>query len=267
MSTELIKKLRAETGAGISDVKQALDEAGGDEARAIEILRKSGQKVAAKKADRATNEGLVEAAFAGDGQSAVLYAVACETDFVSRNRDFQSFVEGLAPKVFEGDEAGIQNDIKEAVARLGENIQFKDSRKLEVANGVIDAYIHSSGKVGVLAAVTADKVDEEIKNFAHEVALQIAALNPSYVSPENVPAEELAKEKEIYRAQLKNEGKPAEMIDKILEGKVRKYYAEVCLLNQPYIKDDKLTIDNLLAEVRKKTGQEVKIKEFARISL
>jgi elongation factor Ts len=264
---ELIKKLRAETGAGISDVKKALDEAGGDEIKAIEILRKAGSKMAAKKADRATNEGLVEAVIKEDGRSAVLYAVACETDFVSRNRDFQSFVKGLALKVFAGDEAGIQNDIKDAVAKLGENIQFKESKKIELAGGVIDSYIHSSGKVGVLVAVGAERVDEEVKNFAHEAALQIAALNPSYVSPEEVPAEELDKEKEIYREQLKNEGKPAEMIDKIMEGKVQKYYSEVCLLKQPYIKDDKLTMENLLAEVNKKTGQEIKIKEFVRISL
>jgi len=193
ISAELIKKIREQTGAGMANVKTALDEAGGDENKAVEILRKAGQKIAAKKADRATNEGLVESYVHLGGKVGALVSVACETDFVARTDDF--------------------------------------------------------------------------KNFVHEVALQIAATSPLYLSPEQVPVEVVAKEQEIYREQLKAEGKPAAMLEKIVEGKVQKYYAEVCLLKQPYIKDDKITIEKLLEQTIAKLGENIQIKDFARLSL
>ncbi|MFA6305049.1 MAG: translation elongation factor Ts [Patescibacteria group bacterium] len=193
ISAEIIKKVRELTGAGMSDVKKALDEAVGDETKAIEILRKAGQKIAAKKADRATSEGLVGSYIHLGGKVGVLVSVACETDFVARNEDF--------------------------------------------------------------------------KNFVHEVALQIAAANPLYLSPDQIPAEIIAKEKEIYAEQLKAEGKSAEMMEKILEGKVQKYYTEVCLLKQFYIKDDKLTIEKMLEQIIAKLGENIQIKEFSRLSL
>ena len=195
MSTELIKKLRAETGAGISDVKQALDEAGGDEARAIEILRKSGQKVAAKKADRATNEGLVEAAFAGDGQSAVLYAVACETDFVAKTEDFQ--------------------------------------------------------------------------NLGKEISMQIAAVSPVVVGIENISADELSKEKEILKAQALKEGKPEKIIDKIITGRLDKFYERICLLEQLYIRDTagKKKVKELITDAVAKLGENISVKRFARFKI
>jgi len=187
------KKLRELTGAGINDVKAALEEAGNDEAKAVEILRKKGEKIAAKRSTRETGEGLVDCYMHSNGKLGVLVSVACETDFVALN--------------------------------------------------------------------------EEFKNFVHEIALQVAATEPRYLSPENVPAEEVEKEKEIYREQLKNEGKPAEMIEKILAGKLQKFYSEICLLKQPYVKDDKITIEKLLQEVIAKTGENIQIKEFIRISL
>jgi len=194
ISAEVIKKLRESTGAGMNDIKAALDEAKGDEVKAVEILRKNGQKIAAKKADRATREGLVESYIHSSGKLGVIVSIACETDFVARNEDF--------------------------------------------------------------------------KKFAHEVALQIAASAPLYLTPEQVPAEMVEKEKEIYREQLAKEGKVAgEMIDKIIEGKLQKFYSEVCLLRQPYIKDDKITIEHLLQELIGKIGENIQIKEFVRLSL
>ncbi len=193
ISAEIIKKLREQTGAGFEDIKKALDEAVGDEVKAMEILRASGQKIAAKKAGRATSEGLVSSYVHLNGKVGVLVAVACETDFVARNQDF--------------------------------------------------------------------------KDFVHDLTLQVAAANPLYLLPQDVPVEIIAKEKEIYRAQLKNEGKPAEMIEKIVEGKLQKFYAEVCLLKQLYIKDDKITIEKLLEQTIAKIGENIQIKEFVRLSL
>lgn len=193
VSAEVIKKLREQTGAGISDIKSALDEAAGDEQKAVEILRKTGQKIAAKKAERTTKEGLIDAYIHSNGKVGVLVLAACETDFVARNKDF--------------------------------------------------------------------------KEFVHEVALQVAATNPTYLTPEEVPAEIIEKEKEIYREQLKSEGKNEAMLEKIIEGKLEKFYAEVCLLKQPYIKDDKITIENLLNNTIAKIGENIQIKQFVRISL
>jgi len=190
---ETIKKLREETGAGMGDINRALEEANGDEIKALEILRKSGQKIMAKKADRLTKEGIVEAYLHSNARVGVLVLIACETDFVARNESF--------------------------------------------------------------------------KEFAHEVALQVAATNPAYLAPEEIPAEVIEKEKEIYRAQLADSGKPTEMIEKIVEGKLDKFYAEVCLLNQTYIKDDSLTIAKLLEANIAKIGENIKIVKFVRMSI
>jgi len=190
---DLIKKLRESTGAGVVDVKEALAEAGNDESKALDILRKKGQKIASKRQERATQQGVIESYVHANGRVAALVAVACETDFVARNADF--------------------------------------------------------------------------KQFAHEIALQIAATAPQYVSPADIPAEIVEKEKEIYREQLKNEGKPAQIVEKILDGKLQKFYSEVCLLKQPYIKDDSKTIEQLLTELIGKIGENIKIEKFVYFTL
>ena len=263
MSLEIIKKLREQTGAGISDVKKALDEAGNDEQKAVEILRKAGQKIAAKKADRITNEGLIGVELSDDRKKGTMVAVACETDFVARNQDFKKFVRDVANEVAANGEEKVQAMVQEAIAKIGENIQFKQSASLSIENGLIDAYVHSNGKVGVLVAVESAELNNEVKNFAHEVALQVAALNPKYLTPDDVPQEEIEKEKEIYREQLKSEKKPDNIIENIVEGKVQKYYTEVCLLKQPYVKDHKITVEKFIQS----QGGDVKIKEFVRFSL
>jgi len=165
------------------------------------------------------------------------------------------------------------NDYDQALIWLrkrGEKIAGKKQDR-EIKAGLIDSYIHGEGRVGVLLELGCETdfvaKNEDFRNFAHELVLQIAATNPQYVAPEDVPAEVIAKEKEIYAEQLKNEGKPAEMIEKILEGKLNKFYAEVCLLKQPYIKDDKLTIEKLLTDIIAKIGENIKIGRFTRYSL
>ncbi|MFW0837674.1 MAG: translation elongation factor Ts [Candidatus Komeilibacteria bacterium] len=190
---ELIKKLRAATGAGINDCSQALAENDNDYDKALAWLRKKGQKIASKKQDREIKEGLVDAYIHPGGKVGVLLEVGCETDFVAKNEDF--------------------------------------------------------------------------KNFVHELALQIAATDPQYISPQDVPEDVIAKEKDVYMEQLKNEGKPAEMIDKIVEGKLQKFYADVTLLKQPYIKDDTQTIEKLLTDNIAKIGENIRINRFVRYSL
>ncbi len=259
MSLEIIKKLRDETGAGIGDIKKALDEAGGDETGAVEILRKSGQKIAAKKAERSTNEGLV--AMHQEGNKIAVVALACETDFVARNENFISAVDIFSKKLLEVGkdefakwaEAEIQNNL---IVKIGENIKLGgfDIIESSSAGEIIGSYLHANNKIASVVVLTGG--DEE---KAKDVAMHVAAMNPTYLKPEDVPADVLEKEKEIYREQLKKEDKPEEMLEKILEGKVQKFYAEVCLIKQQYIKDDKLTIEKYLGEA--------KVERFIRISL
>lgn len=271
VSIELIKKIREQSGAGISDVREALEEAQGNETKALEILRKKGQKFAAKRSERATNEGLIEVKLSDDRKRGTIVAVACETDFVSRNKDFKQFVSKVLREVDQNGPDRVESLVQEAIAKIDENIVFKNSTTLTINQGLIESYIHSNGKVGVLVSVAAasDNVIKsgELRNFAHEIALQVAATNPQYLKPELIPQEVIKKEKEIYREQLKQEGKPANIIDKIIEGKLQKFYSEVCLFKQPYIRDDKTTIERLLAQVQDKVGGQIEIKDFVRLSL
>jgi len=255
MSLELIKKIREATGAGIQDVKKALDEASGDENKAVEILRKSGQKIAAKKAERSTNEGVI--AIAREGSKIAVAALACETDFVARNDNFIAAADSFAKKLLAEGEAGFKDwaeeEIKkDLIVKIGENINLTDFAVFE--GEVMDSYLHSNNKIASVVILEGGTEEQ-----AREVAMHVAAMSPSYLKPEDVPAQEIDKEKEIYKEQLSKEGKPAEMMEKILEGKVQKFYTEVCLIKQPFIKDDKMSVEKFLGEV--------KIKEFRRFSL
>ncbi|PWB39095.1 MAG: elongation factor Ts [Parcubacteria group bacterium] len=257
MSLELIKEIRQITGAGMVDVKQALDEAGGDKDKAVEILRKSGSKIAAKKSERQVKEGVIALARGADKLAVV--ELACETDFVARNEDFIATVDSLAQKLLadgQGDFESWANDqIKnDLIVKIGENLRLG---KFNLISGdIIGAYLHSNKKVAGVAVLAKGSVE-----LAKDIAMQIAAAAPKYLGPGDVPQDVVTKEQEIYREQLKNEGKPENMWDKILPGKLQKFYSEVCLLKQVYIKDDKKTIETLLKE----SGAE--IKEFYYYSL
>lgn len=246
ISRELIKKVREITGAGINDVKKALDETGGDEVKAIEFLRKQGQKVAAKKADRSAKEGVIALKAAANKIAAVeLY---CETDFVARNEGFQKAAEEMAAKLLKiglaefkaWATAKIQNEL---IVKIGENIQLGNCQIIE--GEVIGSYLHTNKKIASVVALAGGKVE-----LAKDLAMQAAAMRPLYLEPAAVPAEVIEKEKEIYREQLKAEGKPTAMIEKILSGKLQKFYNETCLTKQNFIKDDKMTIEQLLNGVK-----------------
>lgn len=242
---KLISQLRDKTGAGIGDCKAALVEAEGDLDKAIELMRKKGEVKAAKKADRLVKEGVV--AFAGDNKRCAVIALACETDFVSRGEDFQAVAQSLADKLLATEEAEFKTwadeQVKELVLKIGENIQLSASGIF--AGEMVGRYIHSNKKVAGIVVLTGG--DQAI---ADDIAMQIAAMAPKWLNPEAVEAEVIAKEKEIYREQLKNENKPEQIWDKIIDGKLNKFYEDNCLINQVFIKDDSKKIKDLLGDIQ-----------------
>lgn len=250
---ELIKKLREMTGAGMVDCKKALEEAGQDIDKAVEILRKKGISKAAKRTDRETNEGVIKVAVNDDKTEAYIVQLNSETDFVSRNDKFQAMADDILkviadnkPESMEALLAAPLNGmtVEETVAALSGTIGEKmNIQSFDILSGAsVAAYSHSGGRIGVLVSL-----DKEGKSeLAADIAMHIAAANPKCILPSEVDPAEMAKEKEIYKELLLKEGKPENMIDKIVEGKMGKYYSEVCLAEQEYIKDDKKKIKDLL---------------------
>jgi elongation factor Ts len=241
---EQIKKLRDLTGAGMMDCQKALTEANDDMDKAVEVLRKKGEKMAGKKADRVANEGVI--AIVGDNKKLAIVGLNCETDFVARNEDFIQSVNEFAEKLLEIGkeefESWAEAKIKdELIVKIGENLKLAFFDIIEAE--VIGYYLHSNKKVAT--TVSLSKGNAEV---AKEIAMHATAMNPQYLKPEDVPADVLEKEKEIYQEQLAKEGKPADIIEKILEGKVNKFYQEVCLVKQAFVKDDKKSIEKLLEE-------------------
>jgi elongation factor Ts len=279
ITTEDIKLLRESTGAGVLDCKKALTEANGDMDTAIELLRKKGLAAAAKKASREANDGLIAAQMSDDGKTAVMVEVNCETDFVARTEDFQKLVDAMVRQMMASpnidsaetllaapfiDDPGktVQDHLTQVIAKLGENMRIRQAVRFDLqGGGLIDSYIHMGGRVGVLVEVDGGNAgDNKFAELVHDVALQIAAIAPQYVSENDIPAQTIAAEKEVYMAQLANENKPDNIKERIVEGKLKKWYSEVTLLNQEFVKDPDLTIAKLL----KNYGDETKVLRFAR---
>jgi len=240
---KLITQLREATGAGLNDCKTTLEEAGGDLDKAIELMRKKGEIKAAKKADRVVKEGVV--ALAGDNKRCAVVALACETDFVSRGDEFRAVAQELADKLLSSDADSFQTEaeakVKDLVLKIGENIQLAGSGIYE--GEMIGRYLHANKKVaGIIVLKGADQA------VADDVAMQIVAMSPKWLKPEMVEIEVIEKEKEIYREQLKNENKPEAIWDKIIDGKLAKFYEEYCLINQAFIKDEDKKIKDLLSD-------------------
>jgi elongation factor Ts len=286
ISTEDIRLLRESTGAGILDCKKALQETGGNIDQAIEFLRKKGLAAASKKASREANEGLVSAQISPDGRTGVMVEVNCETDFVARTEDFKNFVAALVQQVAAQPEVAnveallaapfIKNSSKtvaeqltETIAKLGENVVVRRVTRFDLAGGgMLDSYIHTGGRVGVLVDVVGGSPDNsQFAALVHDLALQIAAAAPRYVSPEDVPAEAIEAERTIYRAQLAEDKKPDNIKERIIDGKLKKWYGEIALIEQPFVKDNDLTIAQLLEKHSKALGNEIKVRRFARFEL
>lgn len=276
-----VKNLREATGCGMMDCKKALTDADGDFDKAVELLREKGLAAAAKKAGRIAAEGLVAAVLDPAQKAGVVIEVNSETDFVGKNADFVAFVNACAQTVLEQNPADLDalmactiaggSDTVEAVLRdkiltIGENIKIRRFIRYE---GTLQSYIHGGGKIGVLVKFDTDVYDKiGFADYAKDVAMQIAAINPVYLKREEVPAEVIAKEKEILMAQIasdeKSKNKPAQIIEKMVEGRVGKYYKENCLLEQPFVKDDKMTVQQYTDNTAKALGGKIQIVEFVR---
>ncbi|MGB1686079.1 MAG: translation elongation factor Ts [Pseudomonadales bacterium] len=250
VSASMVKELRERTGLGMMDCKKALVEADGDMEAAIESLRKSSGMKAAKKAGRIAADGLI--ACRVDGSKGVMVEVNCETDFAARDENFVAFVQAVTDKAFDNGVTEVaalelESEREALVQKIGENISI---RRIEsFSEGTVTDYVHGNGKIGVLIALEGG--NEEL---GKDVAMHIAAMNPTVVNPEDAPADVVAKEREIYTAQAQDSGKPPEIIEKMIDGRIRKYLAEISLVEQPFVKDGDTKVGALL----KKEGASVK---------
>jgi len=273
ISADVVKKLRDATNVSMMECKRALMEAGGDMEKATRILRERGIAIASKKASRATNQGIIASATTADGKTASLIQVNCETDFVARNDNFKSFVNQLAVKACSTDENlgdKMKSEVTAKVAEIGENIVItRNTRFVIQGTGAIASYIHMGGKVGVLVEVACEKPETtgnpEFKEMIKDFTLHVAASRPKYLTSADVPADVVKSEREIYAKQVT--GKPANIIDKIVDGKMKKFYGETCFVDQPFVKAPKETITSLLAAKSKLVGDAMKIRRFARYQL
>lgn len=268
-----VGKLREMTSAGMMDCKKALTEAGGDMDKAVDILRKSGAASAAKKALRDAREGVIAQYIAPAGKSGVLVEVNCETDFVARNESFRAFCDEVAKKVAADPNANLEADRAAAVGKIGENIKIARNARMEVTgNGLIAAYIHTGAKVGVLVEVGAGKAEttgkEEFKQLVKDITLQIAAGHPHAVSREQVAPEVIAKEREIAAQSDRLKGKPAQAMEKILQGVLEKFYQTYCLVDQAFVKaSPEISVKEHVGTVAKQLGDEITIRRFVRFQV
>jgi len=301
ISAQLVKQLRERTGAGMMECKKALQETNGNLPEAEVVLRKRGIAGASKKESRSTKQGLVSSFISSDGTLGVLVEVNCESDFVARTEDFLSLANDIAahiaetkPKVirveevteaeranfkehealyeqkFAKDQQGTVGEfVKAKIAKLGENINISRFVLYQVkGNGVIGHYIHQGAQIGVLIEMGTKSADtgnkDEFKTLLRDLAMQVAAANPQFVSKEDVPASLLATERGIQRERALNEGKPEKMVDKIAEGRMSKFYEEACLLEQPFIRENSISVNELIRTAGSKLGEVITVARFVR---
>ncbi|AVP53722.1 elongation factor Ts [Clostridium tetani] len=280
ITAKMVKELREITGAGMMDCKKALTETNGDTEKAVEVLREKGLAAAAKKSGRIAAEGLVETYIAEDKKNASIVEVNCETDFVAANEEFKGLVANIAKqaantkaedvdsfveeKYIGSEEGTIKDAVTALVAKLGENMSVRRFKQLSVENGIIESYIHGDGKIGVLVELECEKESEVLSEVAKDVAMQVAAVNPPFLDRTFVDEETLDKEREIYRVQALNEGKPEKIVDKMVEGRIQKYYKENCLVEQVWVRNSDYTIDKYVKEKSKEVGADIKVANFVR---
>ena len=272
-----VKTLRETTGCGMMDCKKALTETNGDQEKAIELLREKGLAAAAKKAGRIAAEGIVKAYVDTAKKVGVVIEVNAETDFVAKNADFQAFVDTCAQTVVEqnpadvdallackacGSEMTIADLTTEKIQTIGENIKIRRFTRYE---GDVATYIHAGGSIGVMVKFDTDVADKEgFEEYGKDVAMQVAAANPGYLNETEVPAEVLEKEKEILKVQAINEGKPEAIAEKMVQGRIKKFYKENCLMDQEFIKDGDQTIKSYTEAKAKELGGKIEILSFVR---
>lgn len=272
ISAKDVKRLRDMTGVGMMDCKKALEEAGGDFDAAVELLRKKGQKVAAKRADREANEGLVVASLSDDARKGALAEINCETDFVARNDDFQQFAQDIVEIVlkeepsdlddlnsrsFRGSKT-VEQAVVELTGKIGEKIDIRRFAVLKSDSGQVVSYIHPGARLGVLVEVHGNG---QVEDAGTDVAMQVAAMNPIATRKEEVPEDLREKEMEIAREAARNEGKPDHIIDRIAEGKLERFYKDHVLVEQPFVKDSSMTVKEMLKDAG------VDVRRFVRYAL
>lgn len=285
ITASLVKELRERTGVAMMECKKALTETDGDMDAAIKILRERSGAKAEKKASREANEGVVTAKIDESGKSGILVEVNCETDFVAKNENFQAFVAEIADTVLASgaadlesalaspkDDGTLEEFVKGKVLEMGENLKLRRFERLTLnGEGAVASYIHLGGKVGVLIEVSAGKAEtassESFKDLVKDLTLHIAATSPAGLRREDIPADLVESEKDIFRKQMEGQGKPADILEKIIEGKLGKFYSERCLLEQGFVKDPDTTIKALLETKSRELDDSVTVTRFVRFGL
>ncbi len=282
ITSEMVKTLRMKTNAGMMDCKRALEEAEGDMERAVDILRKRGIAKAESRAGRSANEGLVASYIKPDRHLGVLVEINSETDFVARTEEFRTFSEQVAEYLGESESSEeafvkepdkpIKDKLLELISKTGENISIRRFTRVSLnSEGVLTSYIHAGSKLGSLVEVrceTEGVADEpELQTLARDLAMQVAASSPIAVSREDIPSDRIDREKSIYREQAATEGKPEKVLDRIVAGRLEKYYQEACLVEQSFIKDPDQTVGDLLSAKGEKLGEGISVGRFARFML
>ncbi len=277
-TTQDVKNLRESTGCGMMDCKKALTETDGDMEKAIELLREKGLSKIAKKAGRIAAEGIVCAIQDKDKKVGVVIEVNSETDFVAKNAVFVQFVEDCAKTVLQenpadvdallgctisGGTGTVQEALQEKILTIGENLKLRRFARYE---GEVETYVHGSGRIGVMVRFEVEGTPDAaaFQAYAKDIAMQVAASTPTYLDKDAVPAETIAKEKEILTAQAINEGKPANIAEKMVMGRINKYYKEVCLVEQPFIKDGDISVQQFTDTTAKELGVKIRIVDFVR---
>ena len=277
VTAQMVKELREATGAGMMDCKKALTEADGNMERAVDILREKGLSKAAKKADRVAAEGLVTIKTNADNTLAAVVEVNSETDFVAKNQDFKDFVADVAEMVLVGDVADVEallasnhkegkalkDVLNDRVATIGEKLDVRRFERI-ATNGKVAGYIHGGGKIGVVVELATDSNDERVLTLGKDIAMQVAAMNPKYISRDDVDPEYIAHETEVLTQQALNEGKPANIVEKMVVGRLNKELKEVCLVDQVFVKDSELTISKLIAKVAKEVASDISVANMVR---
>ena len=278
ITASMVKELREITGVAMMDCKKALVESNGDMEEAKAYLRKKGQAKALKKSSRETTEGWISVSISEDQQQAGITRLACETDFVAKNERFQEFSLQLATLTrseLNGelndqllpDGTSVQDTLTQLVAELGENIQIADVQRIQVDQGVIGSYVHTTGKVGTLVGIESTQKLEAsaLAQIAKDIAMHVAATHVEAISSEEVSEEILEKEKEIFRAQALESGKPAEIVEKMIGGRMKKFLKEISILNQPFVKDSTITIEELLQSKEKELNTHLTLSQYAKL--
>ncbi|MGA7162105.1 MAG: translation elongation factor Ts [Bacteroidota bacterium] len=281
ITSEAVKNLREKTGAGMMDCKRALEATNGDMEKAIEYLRKKGAATAEKRADRVANQGMIVTKVANGGKLGVIVEINSETDFVARSQDFIQFANDVAsiierqvPKsIVEllalqyNEKRTVADALSDLVGKIGEKIEIKRFDVVTADNSVIEAYTHMGSKIGVLVELTTGAASEEVKTIARDVAMQTAAMSPNVVSREQVQKNTIERELDIYRQQAKNEGKPDQVVERIATGRLEKYFQEVVLLEQSFIKDASKSIKEVLQDASSKLNDKLGVRQFKRYQL